>query len=481
MTHTLPPHRRLGRWLADAYFGPAPLAAAVLIAVAAVAYAWPAFRGHTPYGDVVAGALAWDDGDKPAEAYAMALVVGVGAAVAVGGGRTFRRLAPGGPASAVGAALNTLLLLAVAPAAWRLAAAAMQPANLLPPVRLLAALPAAVLCVAVALCRYPRGSVTADHVLSCGGATLLSAGAAAFAAVGVAVGVERLVPSRAVVAAVTAAVGPAVAAAVAAAVAGVVGCWVASPDADRFRGRLLRGLVLWQLPLPLLLFFLVPPPLIDPLHRFDEPYPTLLVAALAVAAVGCGWTVARRLRRAGGVTLASAVAAPSLVAVMVYCNCPAFCAPPTASGDFFHWGEQVLPWQQLWQFGRVPYVDFAPVHALMPFVRGGLNQLLAWHELALYRRDTANFAIALRTCRGPMGSSDVFHARIFKTLEAALAWLQAFSPVADLGAAIEAPEGTVNLGGNAIRATDPHQNAEQVEQRYRVMINELVGRMDAVP
>lgn len=106
---------------------------------------------------------------------------------------------------------------------------------------------------------------------------------------------------------------------------------------------------------------------------------------------------------------------------------------------------------------------------------------LAWHELALYRRDTANFAIALRTCRGPMGSSDVFHARIFKTLEAALAWLQAFSPVADLGAAIEAPEGTVNLGGNAIRATDPHQNAEQVEQRYRVMINELVGRMDAVP
>jgi hypothetical protein len=47
---------------------------------------------------------------------------------------------------------------------------------------------------------------------------------------------------------------------------------------------------------------------------------------------------------------------------------------PTLFGDDFHLGEQILPWQQLFDFHKIPYVDFAPVHGLMPFLTGALNE-----------------------------------------------------------------------------------------------------------
>jgi hypothetical protein len=68
---------------------------------------------------------------------------------------------------------------------------------------------------------------------------------------------------------------------------------------------------------------------------------------------------------------------------VVFCHC-ATVGLPTPERDYFHFGEQVLPWQQLWDFGSRPYVDFVPIHGLMAFLRGGFNQLFFDGTVAHY-------------------------------------------------------------------------------------------------
>ena len=103
----------------------------------------------------------------------------------------------------------------------------------------------------------------------------------------------------------------------------------------------------------------------------------------------------------------------------------------------------------------------------------------AWHELALYHRDAADFAVGLKTCRGPMGGSDVFHARVFADLDAALGWVQSFDPTADLGADIDSSDRRISTTDIALRAATLRQQADRVEQQYRAMVGELLYRLDA--
>ncbi len=103
----------------------------------------------------------------------------------------------------------------------------------------------------------------------------------------------------------------------------------------------------------------------------------------------------------------------------------------------------------------------------------------AWHELAVYGRETGDFAAAIKTCRAPMGGSDVFHARVFTDLEAALSWVQGFDPTADLGADIDSSDRRISTTDIALRAATLRQQADRVEQQYRAMVGELLYRMDA--
>ncbi len=401
---TSPPRHPIARWLADAWFGPAPVVAAVVIAVAVVAAAWPRLRGHPVYPEPVAGYLAWHDADKGIDQRAGALFAGTVAVVAVGFGRAFRRVAPGGPMSDVGGALNQLLLLSLAPAAWRLTVAALHPSDALPPLRMMATFPAGVLGVAVLLGRY-RDVRPAD-VRGCGGAGLLSVAFAAFAGIAVLTAIDRVIPT----AAVSHAVAPAtVACAAAAVVIGMVSWWGAASPA-RLRRRWLRGLALWQVPLPLLLFQLVPPPMVDPSHRFAERYPTLLVVVVAMCAAAGVWAAWRRSEVRPAV-LRRAVTPVAVVSLMVFAHGP-MVGLPTAERDYFHFGEQVLPWQQLRDFGSRPYVDFVPIHGLMAFARGGLNGAFFDGTAAHYAAadallcGLATAAIAWGACRllGPVAA-----------------------------------------------------------------------------
>ena len=107
----------------------------------------------------------------------------------------------------------------------------------------------------------------------------------------------------------------------------------------------------------------------------------------------------------------------------------------------------------------------------------------AWHELALYHRDSGDFAVGIKTCRtaessGPMHGSDIFHARIFPDLDTALSWVQDFDPTADLGADIDSSDRRISTTDIALRAATLRQHADRVEQQYRAMVGELLYRMD---
>ena len=80
------------------------------------------------------------------------------------------------------------------------------------------------------------------------------------------------------------------------------------------------------------------------------------------------------------------------IAVFVATSHPVF---PTFFGDEFHTGEHLLPWQQLHDFGKLPFVNFIPVHPLMDFFVSGANALLFDGTLANYENSRAIlFAVA---------------------------------------------------------------------------------------
>ncbi len=102
----------------------------------------------------------------------------------------------------------------------------------------------------------------------------------------------------------------------------------------------------------------------------------------------------------------------------------------------------------------------------------------AWHELRLYVRDAGDYAVALKTCLSEAGAGDVFHAQILPDLDAALGWIQAFDPTADLTADIDASDRKISATDIALRAAALRQRADQVATQYRTMIGELLYRID---
>jgi hypothetical protein len=101
-----------------------------------------------------------------------------------------------------------------------------------------------------------------------------------------------------------------------------------------------------------------------------------------------------------------------------------------------------------------------------------------WHELALYRRETAGFAVGITTCRGTAGTGSVCHARTFPDLDAALTWLEEFDPTADLDVDIDASDRSISTAEIALRGAALRQRADRLVLQYRSMIGELLYRLD---
>jgi hypothetical protein len=408
-----------------AYFGVGSLLAAILISTSLCMAVWPHLNWAQNYPEPIAGNITWLAENKDRDYLTVALFLLTAAAGAAGIGVACWRAAPDGPDSDLGSALRQIMLLSLVPAAWRLTIAALLPQPTPPPpIRTVTLLPLGAALVIAALGRY-RGRTTPWQVFSIAGAALLTPLLGAFAGLGVALLPARLIPGAVQHlqhghTALFAQVGLVLA------VLAVITIYILSNTIELLENSLLRCLQIAQVPLPLLLFYLVPPRLIDPLHRFANPYPRALVVTLSVCCIASWWCMWRRFHRpinqaADAFALPRAIAPAAVAALMVFILVDPV-GLPTAVDWYFHWGEQVLPWQQWHDFGKRPYIDFVPIHGLMAFGRGALNQ-------AFFDGTAANYFVCDSILTGIAAAATALAACALLSPLAALVLLTALLPL----------------------------------------------------
>ena len=349
------------------------LATALTVAAAL----WPVLGGEYAYDQFVVGSMSWHAENKSVDYQALAVVVVAFLALAFALGRLVDRIDDG--SSDARAGVENVMGFALLPLALWLGTAITR--NTAPgfPYAFALSAGAFVLYAAWLWSRSPK--LDGKTISEIGGTVLCTFLLAFFA--GLACLLLLFHASGHGVPASPEIVGGAALAAVGIN-ALVVGTVLASPGELAIAERSLRRwCVFLQLPLPLLGLVLLPA--FITYWGVAEPYvwPWSLVMVLAVYAACAWYRLARRLRTdltAGSLEGALEPLALAMIAVFLVSHHAMFelmSTPgyPTLFGDDFHLGEQILPWQQWREFNRLPYVDFAPVHGLMPLITGALNEV----------------------------------------------------------------------------------------------------------
>lgn len=101
-----------------------------------------------------------------------------------------------------------------------------------------------------------------------------------------------------------------------------------------------------------------------------------------------------------------------------------------------------------------------------------------WNEVALYRRDASEVAIAIKTFKKSPEEPDVFHAELFPTFDEAALWLEKFDPACDLDVSFDASDRSVSAAEIALRAASLRQRTDEVVRRFRSLVGELLFRLD---
>lgn len=170
----------------------------------------------------------------------------------------------------------------------------------------------------------------------------------------------------------------------------VIGCAALLASRRATPRRLASVLRAAQLPLPLLLAAILPPVILAASgERVAPPHSAPLLALLIASAFVC---LALGLKKFRGGPLDRGVAANLSISLLL--PIAVFMAvdhrlAPTFFGDDFHLGEHLLPWQQLRDFGKVPFRDFVPIHPLMDLALGAFNDLFFDGTLANFRNSRA--------------------------------------------------------------------------------------------
>lgn len=356
------------------HHGVAPVAAAAVLAFAAVHLFWKAMGGTPVYEEPLIGGITWNHIDKGRDFRAFGLFLGVAVASALAIGGLFRRLSRSGPSGEVGRALNSLLWLSMAPSAWWLGLRIAYPATYTAPFEAAGAV-MLVLASVVVLGRF-RLELTSALVYDLVGGMALAVALGAMGGCGLLLLIGRVsVPACDALAgfswvfAATGATIPAIAMIISARRA---------PDAGSLRASAFRVLLASQAPLPLLFAALIVPRIVvgtevlPPSYSAGLPVGVGLLAMSAWVALALRWRSWERSGTPGGLGWVLSALCLSAVAVFYQVSTP---WPPMLSIDHFHVGEQLLPWQQWIDLGQIPYVDFMPIHGLMPMVRGLFNEL----------------------------------------------------------------------------------------------------------
>jgi hypothetical protein len=348
------------------------LANAALIALAAV----PLLKGEQGYRDLVSGSLAWSNADKGFDfrifytfAASFLLLLGLIASLT-------QRLRSKGVSTA---ALNLVLLVTLSPGALWLGGQLATNSFGDPPFECLG-LSASALVLLFLLSR-PSLAIDAEDLIATAKTSLFAIGFVFFDGLGVTTFLNRVcnvaITQSATVAIIVAICG--------ATFVALLACILSTCAADKIRRRCSTALFATQLPLPLLLSVVIPPPLVQSAQRIPQHSGVLLMAALSLGAVASWGALARRWRIQRPVSFGDVsksivplTVLPIAIFLAIRQTFPGFV------GDDFHTGEHLLPWQQLRDFGKLPFVGFVPVHPLMDYFVGSVNSLFFDGTLANY-------------------------------------------------------------------------------------------------
>ncbi|MBX3414836.1 MAG: hypothetical protein KF708_19280 [Pirellulales bacterium] len=372
-------------WLAQGvpYQGIVPILAATVIAFVLTRSLWNSLEFGQVYHDLVVGGISWQDADKTRDFRGLGFFIGTLAVASVGISLLVTRVIAAARTALVRPACDALLVFAMLPALWRFGVVGANPFVKATPKD--SAIFLIVACFVLAILPRFRDRLTAEAIVATGGRILLGVGLAMFAGLGIGLALTRLVPSYALWLARhddLFSVAPMI-------VAGVAGILLLARsqtlvEADRWLDRLL---VLLQIPLPFLVFAVLPSPQIvdDQLMRGNyQPALAVLLFAYVGLALALSCVQWYRARRTPGTRSWREVCAPlCLAGIAVFVFVPSL-GVPCYWRDLFQAGEELLPWQQWSHFGKLPFVDFAPIHGLMPLMRGFIAEYFFTDSAAEY-------------------------------------------------------------------------------------------------
>ncbi|TGU70208.1 hypothetical protein E4633_18590 [Geomonas terrae] len=147
-----------------------------------------------------------------------------------------------------------------------------------------------------------------------------------------------------------------------------------SDSVEKLKQRIFRAVLAFQLPLPLLLFVLVPPPWKedDRLFQGYSPSPYLFAVIWTVVAISVAALLKRN--RTEPVHLGDTISSWSLLPIIVFLKANG-ATLPVYPGDDYHFGEKLLPWQQLTSQGKLPFVDLNYPRGMVYLLYGFSNSL----------------------------------------------------------------------------------------------------------
>lgn len=352
------------------------LLAAGFLAFALVHLAWPALKSTPTYHEPIAGMATWDGSDKARDTRALVLFLASAGALAIGLDVFLKALVRRTRGKDVPEVVGGIVALALAPALFWLGHNVAFPDRYLRPTEP-ALILAATLGLLGGLWRFRR-QLVGKAVVEIVAASLLLAFFGLLDGAAVAVSLDRSFPTwlapRPWLGRLLLGLGAA------GGLVAVLRAYVVAGSLHEVWHRLARPLMLAQAPLPLLYFAVLTPRLVVGGHALPAAYRwgLYLVLAAPVAVAALEW------RRVGRETAWGAVPVRGLLGLLApWClGAVAVFLATTTQGlpwiapDPFHSGEQILPWHQWSRFGKVPYVDFVPIHGLMPLIRGAANDYL---------------------------------------------------------------------------------------------------------
>jgi hypothetical protein len=99
----------------------------------------------------------------------------------------------------------------------------------------------------------------------------------------------------------------------------------------------------------------------------------------------------------------------------------------------------------------------------------------AWHDITVYRCETADFAASLRLCGTP---TEIDRAARFTSLDALETWFETFDPTADLHAGFDVADPALTGAALAVKAASLRDRAEDLRRAYQALIGELLFRLE---